>query len=248
MKNTIKPCFWRKDYTYELNKYNSVNNEFLVPADDEIDEVEKTLQPYIANLKVLLCNFVMSSSIDEFVNVEKIEIHDIEFEFAFDTFNITPLDIPSDQTGEVFDLADFSDFNGMFAGPVLSPVSSYFISGIAKESIKAVTVSSVDDDCIIIDQNNYMNYKDYEEEYDTILFEGRQKTENFEPGDQIRIDFSYIYKPIDLEELKTYDIFVSSIQSCYLLEDGTSIYSYDFQQNMRVAEYGLVHLLHQLLK
>ena len=236
-----------EDYVYNSGRYKMVDEEFVFPTEDEIEQATKILKPYMNDFNILICTLVFNGKITEDVVVNSLEVMGIDFDFTLDTFKIHALDLPENQTGQLYDTIEFTSFGGMFAGPSLSPIGTYFIEGTASQKISKIEVSSVSEGCTIIDSSNYQNFSKYEEKFDTTLFLGEQKLTDFEEGDKIYIEYTYVFDSLEPEELKTYDVIVASILSQYNLEDGTVISNYEYQPSIRTPEHGMIHILHELI-
>jgi hypothetical protein len=240
-----KALLMEEDYMFNTNKYRIIDNQFVYPDEDEIKQTERLLEPYVTTAKILACNFVFYGSIDKPIRVDSIEISSLNFKFDFNTFKITPYDLPEDQTIEVNSVIDSYNGGGLLAGPSLSEAGYYFIEGKAKENIKEITNMSLINSCQVVNKDNHGEYEEYENKHNTSLYI-EQKTTNFQKGDEINIEFNYLFEGIDPEEFKKYDSTMASIANVFILDDGSKLYNYIYQPSMRSAEYGLVHILHSL--
>ncbi len=183
--------------------------------------------------------------ITEPVQVDSIGIDSLGYHFDFDTFIITPSDLPADQTGDLNDIITGYNAGGLLAGPSLTIDGYYFIEGDVNAKIKEITNESINSICEAINEKNRRNYESFEKKNAVSLYLDQKKTE-LEKGGKLNLQFCYMYKDIDPIEFRRYDSAVASIVNIITLEDGKKYYNYIFQPSERNAEFSLVHLLHSL--
>ncbi len=232
-----------EDHTYDGNKYKLINNEFIYPSDEEIKKTRELLAPYISSTKIIQCSLYFNGTINDRVTVRNIEISDIGFSFDFDTFNISPSDLPSDQTGEIIRLMDFSSYGALLSGPSMSEIGYYFVEGSALDDIKEISLLSLNEYCTVVTNKNHGDYESYERQNDTTLYR-EQKTTNFIAGDKISIEFDFLFDGV--KDIKKYDSTIACFANVFTKSDGTKLYSYVYETSMRDPQYALVHLLHDL--
>jgi len=229
----------------ELNHLQGTTPELNLTGDFRIRDVAKVrnaLKGYVANAKILSCNFVFYGEITKEVQVDSLRIASINYEVSFDSFRITPLAIPKNQTEEVYGKYISNGGGGTLVGPSMSQFGYCFVEGTSKSAIRNIQVEAVNDSCIVLDKTNYKEYTTYYDGFSEQTTNGRV-TGPFAKGDEIYLEYDYVYLGKTPEEFKQYDSAVACLRYIVTLEDGTELSSYQYQTSIRAPEYGLVHLL-----
>lgn len=242
--NYYKSLLLEEDYMFDTGNYKVVNDEFVYPNQDEINEAKRIMGPYVATAKILSFNLVFYDIITEPVRVDSMSIDSLGYNFNFDTFNINPTHLPADQSEEINDIITEFNAGGLLAGPSLTTDGYYFIQGTANTEIKEITNKSLNSTCEVVNEENVSDYEDFEKQNGILFID--QKTTDLEKGDEINLEFNYMYEGIDTKEFRKYDSAVASIANIITLDDGTQYYNYIYQPSLRSAEYNLVHLLHNI--
>ena len=208
----------------------------------DVAKVRNALKGYVANGKILVCNFAFDGVITEDVRIDTLKIASIDYEVAFDSFHITPLAIPKDQTEEVFGTYIEHGWSGALEDSVMSQLDYCAIKGTAKSFIREIRLEAVNDSCIVLDDTNYKEYAEFCGDYNDSTMNSK-RTGPFGNGDQIYIEFAYLNFGKAREEFEKYDAMVSCLRYVITLEDGTELNSYTYRSSARAPQYELIHLL-----
>ena len=208
----------------------------------DVANVRNALKGYVANGKILYCNFAFDGTITKDVRIDTLKIASIDYEVAFDSFHITPLAIPKDQTEEVFGAYIKHGRGGALGDSVMSQLDYCAIKGTAQSAIREIRLEAVNDSCIVLDDSNYKEYAEFCGDYDPGTMDSK-RTGPFGIDDQFYIEFAYLNFGKAREEFEKYDAMVSCLRYVITLEDGTELNSYIYQTSIRAPEYALVHLL-----
>ncbi len=208
----------------------------------DVAKVRNALKGYVANGKILFCNFAFDGTITKDVRIDTLKIASIDYEVAFDSFHITPLAIPKDQTEAVFGTYIKYGWGGALGDSGMSQLDYCAIKGITKSFIHEIRLEAVNDSCIVLDDSNYKEYAAFCGDYNDSTMDSR-RTGPFGNDEQFYIEFAYLNFGKAREEFEKYDAMVSCLRYVIALEDGTELNSYLYQSSIRAPEYKLVTLL-----
>jgi len=244
LKECVSAEYYRNVFL-QMNQLQGTTPERNLAGDiraRDIANVRNALRGYVADAKILSLNFAFSGEITKEVQIDSIRINAIQYQTAFDSFHITPLAIPENQSEEVYSKYITGGWGGMLSGPFMSQFGYCLVEGTAEAAIRSIRVESVNDSCIVVDETNYNEYAAYCGDYNESTM-NTQRTGPFGIGDAIYLEFAYLYLGKTPEQFERYDTAVASLRYIYTLEDGTELNSYIYQTSIRAPEYGLVHLL-----
>lgn len=221
--------------TPELNPFGGLRMR-------DVAKVRNALKGYVTNGKILSCYFAFDGAITKDIQIDTLRIASINYEVSFDKFCITPLAIPGNQSEEVYEKYITDVGGGTLVGPSMSQFGYCFVEGTAKSAIRNIRVEAANDSCIVLDKTNYREFAAYYDSFSEQTTNGRD-TGSFAKGDEIYLEYDYVFLGKTPEEFKQYDSMVACLRYIVTLEDGTELNSYSYQSSVRAPEYGLVRLL-----
>jgi len=208
----------------------------------DIASVWYTLNGYVQEAKVLSFNLSFYGEITKEVQIDSIRIASIQYQAAFDSFRITPLAIPKNQSEEVYEKYISDGGGGTLVGPSMLQFGYCFVEGTAKSAIRNIRVEAANDTCIVLDKTNYREFATYYDSFSEQTINGRD-TGSFAKGDEIYLEYDYVFLGKTPEEFEEYDAAIACLRYVFTQEDGTELNNYIYQTSIRAPEYALVHLL-----
>lgn len=244
LKDQINTYYYR-DIFLELNHLRGTkparNQEGNLRLRD-IANVWYALHGYAQKAKVLSFNLGFHGVITKDVQIDSIRIDSIQYQAAFDSFHITPLAIPKNQTDDIYELLDSGSFGGVNLYSTMSQAGYGSLEGVAKAAIRDIQVEGVNDSCVVLDKTNYSDFVEYTDSFFEQTINGRDAGP-FAKGDEIHLEYDYVYLGTAPEEFKQYDSAIACLRYIVTLEDGTELNSYVYPTSLRAPEYALAHLL-----
>jgi len=208
----------------------------------DIANVWYALTGYVQKAKVLSFNLGFHGEITKEVQIDSIRIASIQYQATFDSFHITPLAIPENRTGDIYEQLDSGSFGGVSLYSSMSQAGYCLIEGTAKTAIRDIRVEGVNDSCVVLDKTNYSDFKKYSDNFFEQTINGRNAGP-FAKGDEIYLEYDYVYLRKTPEEFKHYDSAIACLRYIFTLDDGTELNGYSYQSSVIAPEYALVHLL-----
>jgi hypothetical protein len=244
LKDQINAYYYR-DVFLELNHLQGTkptrNQEGNLRLQD-IAKVWYALNGCAQKAKVLSFNLGFYGEITKDVQIDSIRINSIHYQAAFQSFHITSLAIPDNQSGLIYEQLDSGSFGGVNLYSSMSQAGYCFLEGVAKAAIRDIQVEGINDSCIVLDKTNYSDFVKYSDNFFEQTINGRDSGP-FAKGDEINLKYDYVYLGKAPEEFKQYDSAIASLRYIVTLEDGTELNSYTYQSSVRAPEYVLVRLL-----
>lgn len=234
-KNIALQSFLLQGITPERNLAGDVRSR-------DVAKVRNALKGYVAHGKILSLNLSFYGEITKDVQIDSISINSIYYHASFDSFHITPLAIPDNQSDVIYEKYITGGDGGLLSGPSMSQSGYCLVEGAAQSAIRNIRVEAVNDSCVVLDQTNYREFAAYCDTFSESTMNG-QKAGPFRNGDAINLEFAYLYLGKTPEEFKQYDSAIACLRYIYTLEDGTELNSYIYQTSLLEPEYVLVRLL-----
>lgn len=244
LKDQINSYYYR-DILLELNHLQGTNparNQEGNLRFQDIAKVWYALNGYVQKAKVLSFNLGFYGEITKEIQIDSIRIDSIHYQATFDSFHITPLAIPENRTGDIYDQLDSGSFGGVLLYSSMSQAGYCFIEGVAKTAIRDIRVEGVNDSCVVLDETNYSDFKEYSDYFFEQTTNGRYAGP-FAKGDEINLEYDYVCLGKTAEEFKQYDSAIACLRYIFTLDDGTELNGYSYQSSVIAPEYALVHLL-----
>jgi hypothetical protein len=239
-----------EDISYGLNKYNYSDLSISGPSEKEIKLAKKVIRPYIKKAVFFGIAFITNAKLTDKIEITKITIPGINFEYSFDSFVLNNVDLPK-QT-ELFDeYVDSQPGFGMWSGQGSPRRMITQITGTVLKPIQKINVRPTSDDWILITKDNVdqlnsiaKNKYDEEDAFSVVA----QKYTDFETGDNFDLSPDMLIKDWDTEKAHLYDTtkcsYVVEIETGNPYNPITCCYTYD--NNVRQAEFLFYRLLHEL--
>jgi hypothetical protein len=183
---------------YNMDRKSPNEDAASYPDKEDIANARKLLKPYISNAYAYAFTFLCDdeNGISKSVVVDSMRFKDYDISFDFDYFKIEiNRNISENQIDEVQMLIDgglisSGVLGGGGAGEAASAVA--VLEGTAIEGIASIEVFPLNDSIVFATKDNREFFREYEKNVDYVYYRS-QKMADFKPGEEIRIDQSFVF-------------------------------------------------------
>ena len=208
-----------------------------------VKKVKKMVSPYEKNAFIVSALLQFSGCISDDVVIEKLTIPDMEFEYDFKHFTIETFDVPGDvKTAYDEEVIDWTSNGGLLVGSVLEPSGYALIGGVSNVDIKGMSIESSNEVCTVVNKDNYLNYADISEDFAGIC--EAQKLEGYKAGEEIDLEFDYVFSEFD-QELIDADVVMASLIVKIQDESDNMYWDYLYEVNASDGPFLMMKLLLQ---
>ena len=244
-KIDLKECIDDSFYENAARSYwvNYLNKDFSEEPDDDLKKEIKDVVSQVAdNCVVLAMNITYSGTINDKVKLERVVIDDLNFEYAFENFEIDLIDA-KDVAVNTSECIQYSTFGGQFLDGMVYSEGFIPLEGIAIANLKKINVKSLNDQCILINSDNYDDFPQLEENYGNIDYP--KNDGDFSMGEDISMEYTYFFDVDNM--IIDSDAKMASLVIEVVDDNGNTCWDVVYQPSVTDGPYLLLNYVYELL-
>lgn len=219
-----------------VNKYSNSDDE-----KSDRKKISKIKDKYINNCQVVFFNIVSRENIKNDVSVSKLYIPELEIEYSFEQMEINTITLANDVKIDSGEIIDYSSLEGIFSDAFVSEYGYLTFEGVANCDIKDISVFSLNNNCDIVNQDNYEHYKDKESIYGELIHKN-MKTQ-YKKDDEIELGYCYFFNQ-DIVNTDETDAVVSCLVVQTIDENDNKYWTLVYQPSIVSGRYFIMKLLY----
>jgi len=169
------------------------------------------------------------------------EIPDLGIEYEFNQFEIEKKEIAENIIIENGSIIDFSNLSGIFSDGYVSEYGYLPIEGRVNININDFSVFSLNNNCEVINKENYDKFLDKEELYGPLYEE--DKKNSYKVDDEIVLSYNYFFD-CNVVDIDKSDAIVANLVIQAIDEKGNKHWECVYQPSVISGRYLILPLLH----